>query len=121
MPRQIDETCTIIDLEAYYPSGLPTTRRERLQAIEAQIRAICPEAVRSLKYKMPTFETEAGWMAIGNQKHHLAVYTCTPEKIAPDIAKHRKIDHGKGCLRFKDRDTLDLDALGAVIRLALLD
>lgn len=107
-----------MDVESYY-STLPCARNERLQSIETRIFAICPEATRSLKYKMPTFETPKGWMAIGNQKHHISVYTCSSDKIAPYIAKYPKIDHGKGCLRFKDRDTLDFEALEEVIRLAL--
>lgn len=107
-----------MDVEAYY-TALPATRRERLQAIEAQILTISPKVVRSLKYKMPTFETPVGWIAIGNQKHHIAVYTCTTEKIAPYITAHPKTDHGKSCLRFRDSHTIDFEALGAAIRLAL--
>jgi hypothetical protein len=53
------------------------------------------------------------------ETYYIAIYTCSSEIIAPYLAKHPNIDHGKGCLSFKDRDTLDLEALKAVIRLAL--
>ena len=31
---------------------------------------------------MPTYESENGWIAIGNQKNYWSVYTCSAEKIS---------------------------------------
>lgn len=70
-PSKLPNMTRIMDVETY-DTALPAARREHLQAIEACICTISSEAVRSLKYKMPTFEMPAGWIAFGNQKHHIA-------------------------------------------------
>lgn len=78
---------------------LPANRRNRLEEIATEIEKLFPEAVRSLKYRMPTFETPAGFVCIGNQKNHISVYTCSNEKICPYLEAHPSTSHGKGCLR----------------------
>lgn len=104
-----------IDTLADYYAATPQSRASRLKEIEKRIRALAAELEVSLKYKMPTFETSHGWLAIGNQKRHLAVYTCRSELIQHYVDAHPKIDHGKGCLRFKDSIEIDLQAIDRVI------
>ena len=47
------------------------------------------------------------------------MYSCSPDKIAPYVAAHPEINHGKGCLMFQKRDVVDVEALKLVIRNAL--
>ena len=107
-----------MNTEDYY-SAIPAHRAERLKQLETWIVGTGIPAKRSLRYKMPTFESADGWIAIGNQKHFCAVYTCSPEKIGHYTRKHTEISHGKGCLRFKDSSTIDRSALLAVIHASL--
>ncbi|MGJ8638177.1 MAG: iron chaperone [Opitutaceae bacterium] len=104
---------------AEYYRALPSARAARLQQIEARIFSLFPAAAVSLKYKMPTFETANGWLAIGNQKHHCALYTCKPEHIQSYIDACPSIDHGKGCLRFRDSHELAIEAIDTVVQSAL--
>lgn len=72
-----------------------------------------------MKYKMPTFEYEQGWISIGNQMNYISVYTCSEAHIADFKLKNPNIKTGKGCINFKDSDDINTESLQAVIRLAL--
>ncbi len=102
-----------------YLKALPPERRPRVKDLIELTSGLYPASILSMKYKMPSFETPGGWFAIGNQKHYVSVYTCSPEHIAHYLDKHPKTPHGKGCLNFKDTDTIDMPRLKKVIRNAL--
>ena len=72
-----------------------------------------------MKYKMPTYESENGWIAIGNQKNYWSVYTCSAEKISKYLTSNPDAKHGKGCINFRNKDNVDLEAIKQVIQQAL--
>lgn len=72
-----------------------------------------------MKYKMPTFESEKGWVALANQKNYISLYTCSAKNIAEFKNLHSHIKTGKGCLNIKDKDDFPLADLDSVIRNAL--
>ncbi len=47
-----------------------------------------PAANIRIKYGMPTFEMNSGWVAVANQKNYVSLYTCSPDHIAPYREKH---------------------------------
>lgn len=91
---------------AEYTSPLPSQRSERLQSLHQFIVERYPQAQLSLKYKMPTYEVENGWVAIANQKNYVSLYTCAREHIQPYIDNHPKVKCGTGCLNFRDGDAI---------------
>lgn len=107
-----------MDLDAYL-AAIPAARVERFASIRALIRRLYPEAVESMRYRMPTFEYRDGWIALANQKHYISVYTCMAAHIAGFRARHPAIKTGTGCINFRDRDEIPLDDLAQVIRNAL--
>ena len=102
-----------------YMAGVPRGRRGRMEGIIGRIRAWFPDARISMKYKMPTFETGRNWVAVGNQKYYVSLYTCSEEHIAPYIEKHPGTRCGKGCINFRDRDEIDFEDLKEVVTYAL--
>ena len=102
-----------------YLAELPGHRRQRIGRLLELIRNIAPQAGESLKYKMPTFVLGDGWIAVGNQKHYISLYTCSAEHIAPFSEKHPKQKTGKGCINFKDSNELFEKDLERVVRSAL--
>ena len=54
-----------------YVDNVPELRRERLLSLLALIRRLYPDCVESIWYRMPTFESANGWMAVANQKRDL--------------------------------------------------
>ncbi|MBT5954449.1 DUF1801 domain-containing protein [bacterium] len=104
--------------EEYYKS-MSEKRAVDALIIHQLILKLFPTCTVSMLYKMPTYQTELGFVAIGNKKHHWALYTCSAEKIKPYIEKHPDIKHGVGCLNFRAKDILDIDTIAIVLNNAL--
>lgn len=102
-----------------YYAALDEGRAARLNAIHDLIIECCPDATVSMRYRMPTFERQGNWLAIGNQKRYISVYTCCREMIEGFCEEHPEIKSGKGCLNFRDGDDLYLKDLEQVIHAAL--
>ena len=105
-------------LEVYLAS-IPAPRRVRFDSIRALIHETYPDAVESMRYRMPTFEYRSGWIALANQKHCISVYTCMAAHIAGFKKRHPAIKTGTGCINFHDRDEIPLPELRQVIENAL--
>ncbi len=107
-----------MDVDQYF-SEMPEDRRIKAQTVHSLILDLYPHAQISLKYKMPTYESEKGWFAIGNQKNYWSIYTCSTEKIEDYLVKHPEAKHGKGCINFRKKDDVDLQAMKLVIQKAM--
>jgi uncharacterized protein YdhG (YjbR/CyaY superfamily) len=104
--------------EVHYQKA-PEARKMRLKQLDTFFAQEFPRAQPSMKYNMPTIESETGWIAFANKKDYISVYTCAEDKIQPYLDKHPGTPHGKGCLRFRDNREIDFDALKEVASLAL--
>jgi len=102
-----------------YIARVPEARRERALALHGLILSLFPQAAASLEYRMPTYRLGTNFLAWGSMKHHLAVYTCSAERIAGFRARHPEVQGGLGCLRFRDSQRLPLADLAQVVRSAL--
>jgi len=102
-----------------YLKRVPQARRERALALHGLIVSLFPQAEASLAYRMPTYRLGTNFIAWGNMKRHLAVYTCSAERIAGFRARHPEVQGGQGCLRFRDSQRLPLADLALVVRNAL--
>lgn len=104
---------------AEYLSSIPKIRTVKIISICDQIKHLYPDAIESMRYKMPTYESNTGWIAIASQKNYLSVYTCSAIHIESFKQKHPNIKTGKGCINFRDRDEIPLVDLAPVIRSAM--
>ncbi|QHJ11097.1 hypothetical protein FX988_01319 [Paraglaciecola mesophila] len=104
---------------ADYIDNAPPERRVRLTQLVELIQRLSPQAVVSMRYKMPTFTTVNGWISVANQKHYVSVYTCQFAHIAPYKKRYPKQKTGKGCINFTDKDQIDLAVLSDVILSAM--
>ena len=104
---------------ARYLSRLSEARRGRAAALHGLIRRLFPQAAVSMDYRMPTYRLGGEFVAWASQKRHLALFTCSDERIAGFRARHPAVDAGKGCLRFRDGERLPLRDLARVVRNAL--
>ena len=109
MPEEIEE----------YLLDVPPSRRTRIQQLIELIRSTHPDAVGTMRYRMPTFDGEHGWVAVANQKRYVSLYTC----FAPSLASFKEqcpgVKTGKGCINFADRDEFHVAAIQAVIEAAM--
>ena len=106
------------DLAQYFDS-IPAHRKERLLTLHSLIVRLFPQAQVDLKYKMPTYHLDEGWVAIANQKNYVSVYTCGYHHIESFNTQFPSIKTGKGCINFKDTDTLPLQELQVVVKHAI--
>lgn len=102
-----------------YTRDLPTVRRGKIERVADIVCALFPSVEVSMEYNMPTFRVGENWFCVGNQKHYCSVYTCSPELIAPYVEAHPNINHGKGCLRFRNTVDIDVEAMKRVVELTL--
>ena len=102
-----------------YIKRVPEARRERALALHGLILSLFPQAAVSLEHRMPTFRLGENFIAWASTRQHLALYTCSGERIAGFRARHPEIGGGAGCLRFRDRQRLPLADLTQVVKNAL--
>ena len=104
-----------------YFRAIPPGRRERLATLQSVILRLYPEAIADMKYKMPTYSVGEGWVALANQKNYISLYTCGYYHIESFKIKHPDIKTGKGCINFRDRDSLPIEDIQRVIQHAIED
>lgn len=104
---------------ARYLARVPLARRERALALHGLILGLFPQAAVSLEHRMPTYRLGGQFVAWASMQRHLALYTCSAERIAGFRARHPEIGAGKGCLRFRDSQRLPLADLAQVVKNAL--
>jgi uncharacterized protein YdhG (YjbR/CyaY superfamily) len=104
---------------ARYLARVPLGRRERALALHGLIVSLFPQASVSLGRRMPTYRLGGEFVAWASTRRHLALYTCSAERIAGFRARHPEIEAGTGCLRFRDSQRLPLADLAQVVKNAL--
>lgn len=103
-----------------YLARVPAARRERALALHGLILSLFPQAVVSMEYRIPTYRLGANFVAWGSTQRHLAVYTCSAERIAGFCNRHPEVQGRLGSLRFRDSQRLPLADLAQVVRNALV-
>jgi uncharacterized protein YdhG (YjbR/CyaY superfamily) len=102
-----------------YRDDLTGKRQERFDVLHRLIVGLYPDAEVSMRYRMPTYTWRDGWIALGNQKDYLSIYTCGAQHLADFKVRHPNIKTGKGCIKLRDADALPLTDLKQVIHSAM--
>jgi uncharacterized protein YdhG (YjbR/CyaY superfamily) len=103
------------EVDAYMQAQSPE-RRTALEKLRRLVLDTVPDAVETIKYRMPTYDY-AGEMlcAFASQKHHMSLYMDTQV-----VDKHRSqlqgLDIGKSCIRFKRLEALPLDEIELMLK-----
>ncbi len=121
---------------AAYLASLPADRRKVIAAVRAVVKKRLPRGyVEAMRWGMLSYEIPLArypdtynkqplmYVALAAQKNNFALYlTCaTADKplmarlTAAYKAAGRKLDMGKGCLRFKSLEELPLDVIGDMV------
>jgi len=66
-----------------------------------------------MKYGLPSFGEIC---ALASQKNHMALYVCEGDIVKAHLARLGKVSCGKGCIRFKRIDDLDLSAVESILK-----
>ena len=103
----------------HYFDSLPISRQSHMKSLHNAIMECFPAAVIDMKYKMPTYSYADRWVAIANQKNYVSLYTCSANHIAAFRKDHPDYKTGKGCINFREKDEIPMQAVKAVIRHAI--
>lgn len=102
-----------------YLAAIPVDRRARFRQLHELVLSLYPDAQVDLSYRMPTYKSGAGWVALANQKQYISLYTCAAQHIAGFRKKYPSIKTGVGCINFKPTDPVPVAAVRGVIRHAM--
>jgi uncharacterized protein YdhG (YjbR/CyaY superfamily) len=113
---------------AEYIAQIDEPRRTAIKTIHAMITKALPKLKPSIQYGMIGYGTyhykydsgregDAPIVALASQKGYISVYGCAPENGAESL-KHElpKASFGKGCIRFKKVEDIDLKALEKIVK-----
>ena len=103
------------DVDAYL-ENLEPLRRVALTELRSLVLAEVPEAVETMKYRMPTFDFEGRVLcSFALQKHYMSLYmdTTLVEKHRAELAG---LDVGKSCIRFRKLEKLPLETVRMILR-----
>ena len=98
-----------------YLENLPPDRRTALTQLRSLVIDVVPDAVETLKYKMPTYTYgDHVLCAFASQKRYVSLYVDIEL-----LEKHRQelehLDLGKSCIRFKRIEQLPLDVVRTIL------
>ena len=121
---------------AAYLASLPADRRKIVSAVRAVLKKHLPKGyVESMRWGMLSYEIPLArypdtynkqplmYVALAAQKNNYALYLTSAAADKTQLAKlvaaykaaGRKLDMGKGCLRFKSLEELPLDVIGDMV------
>ena len=98
-----------------YLDELPAERRAVLTRLRSLILEVVPDAVETLKYRMPTYEYRGHVLcAFASQKHYMSVYLDT-EMVRAHREEFEGLSVGKSCVRFNRQEQLPWDTIRAIL------
>ena len=97
-----------------YLQRLPAARRDALTTVRALIHEVAPHVQETMRYNMPTYDTDVPLCAFASQKNYISLYLDTDL-----VEKHREelahLNVGKSCVRFKKLDDLPLETVRQIL------
>ena len=116
----------IADTPEAYVEGLEEPRRTDIGRLHARVKAVAPSMAASAREGMLSYGTykykyasgrEGEWFALGiaSQKNYISLYAPTLS-LESYVARLPKANLGRGCIRFKRLDDVDLAVIDEVIR-----
>ncbi len=114
-----------------YIDGLDDVRRPQIAELDARIRAVAPNLERHmmsglLSYGHYQYESVSGrkgdWMilALASNKAYISLYA-SPIGVEAYAKRLPKANLGKGCIRFKRIDDIDLSVIDDIVRDAAIN
>jgi uncharacterized protein YdhG (YjbR/CyaY superfamily) len=97
-----------------YIAGFPVEIRERLEEIRAMIQMEAPEAVETIKYRMPTFMLNGNMVYFAAFKKHIGLFS-VPVAHADFADQVTGYTTGTGSIQFPHNQPLPLELIAALV------
>lgn len=103
-------------VDAYLAEADPA-RQPWLVRIREVARANLPGHVEAMQWGMPAYSIDGrAIFAFASQKQHVALYLTGITVPAQYEEALSRLDHGKGCIRFRKPESIDFNLLAALLR-----
>jgi len=86
---------------AEYIAAVPDGQRVLFDHLRALIQGSAPNLREGIRWGMLCYEDTGALFALAAQKHYVGLYVMATDALKDMAADLAKIDHGKGCIRFK--------------------
>jgi uncharacterized protein YdhG (YjbR/CyaY superfamily) len=96
-----------------YLEELPPERRAALGQLRSLIHRVAPKTVEAMKYGLPSF---GELCAMASQKNYMCLYVCEGDIVKAHLAQLGKVSCGKGCIRFKKIEDLNLSVVASILK-----
>ena len=96
-----------------YLEALPPDRRAALSELRSLIHQVAPKTAEAMQYGLPAF---GELCALASQKNYMALYVCEGDIIKAHLPQLGKVSCGKGCIRFKRIEDLNLSAIESILK-----
>ncbi|SDS80703.1 Uncharacterized conserved protein YdhG, YjbR/CyaY-like superfamily, DUF1801 family [Streptomyces sp. TLI_053] len=107
---------TAKDVESYL-AEVPEDRREVLTELRGLCRRELADFTEVMAYGMPAYERDGvAEVAFASQKQYISFYLMRPDVRDAFAGRLAAQDMGKGCLRFRKPQAVDLVLLGDLLR-----
>ena len=102
-----------------YLQNLESERRTALEELRSLIFEVVPDAVETMRYRMPAYEYDGRQLCLfASQKHYMSLYLDTEI-----VEKHREelkgLSVGKSCIRFKRFEALPRETIELMLKEAV--
>jgi uncharacterized protein YdhG (YjbR/CyaY superfamily) len=98
-----------------YLAGLDPERQAALTKLRALILETVPDAVETMKYRMPTYEYGPGVLcAFASQKQYMSLYV-ELEAVEQHHDELTDLNVGKSCIRFRRLEQLPLNTVRTIL------
>jgi uncharacterized protein YdhG (YjbR/CyaY superfamily) len=98
-----------------YLGKLDSERRAALTQVRSLIVETVPEAVETMRYRMPTYDYKGAMLcAFASQKQYMSLYV-EPRILDGHRWELQHLNLGKSCIRFRRLDQLPLDVVRKVL------
>ncbi|WP_165772055.1 iron chaperone [Niveispirillum lacus] len=100
-----------------YLAEADTTRRPWLEKLRDVVRSNLPGHVEGMQWGMAVYTVDGKpIIAFASQKQYVSVYL-TGVTVPPAYQEPwSRLDHGKGCVRFRKAEKIEYDLLAAILR-----
>ena len=89
-------------------------RKEKLEAIRSLIQVEAPDLVEGIQYKMLSYGEEPVF-CLNAQKNYVSLYVGDIQKVDPAGGLLKRVNMGKGCIRFKKTTNVEDSGIAAFI------
>ena len=83
-------------------------RREKVEGLRTLIKTTAPDLVEGINYKMLSYSDDEGTaFHLNAQKQYVSLYVGDASKVDPEGDLLKRLNVGKGCIRFKKSSSVE--------------